>query len=202
MSTSTETKTVQVTSVAPATIPDNHTLIVMSRRSTKENPVATADRYRAIMVHSAQLALPDGATVSKFAALLQATIADLADKKFSAWAKENLLVTQVDPAMFNLDAVITYWAEEKRAAQIDGAKLAAWLVTSETYKALAESTQKIWLKEIPKMAAPSYGNIFSKSAAATIVSKINEADHEHACAQFIMARCNKIIVADSVAEAF
>lgn len=199
--TTNETKTVQVVSVAPSTTPDHHMVLRMSRRSTKENPVKTEERYRAIIIHSAQLQLPDGATTSKFAALLQATIHDLAEKKFAAWAVENLSATQVDPLMFNLDTVISYWAEEKRASQIDGKKIEEWLKGSKTYEALSEETKKVWLAKIPKIAAPSYGGLFTKQQAATIMSKMHADDLEHTCAAFIASRCNKIITTEAVEEA-
>ncbi len=203
MTTTTETTTVLATvlSIAPAKVEDNQIVISWSRRSTEKNPVKTEERYRGIVVHAASLALPDGATTSKFSALLQATIHDLADKKFTAWVKDNMMVREVDPAMFSLDAVIAYWAEEKRAAQIDADKISKWLVTSKTYLALPAETQKVWIAKIPKIAAPSYTNNFSKSQAATIVAKFHADDLDEAVASFIINRCNVILTKESVEEA-
>ncbi len=203
MTTTTENTAVlaQVLSIAPAKIEDNQHVISWSRRSTVQNPVKTEERYRGIVVHSAQLQLPDGCTTSKFAVLLQNTINDLADKKFAAWAKDNMMIREVDPAMFNLDAVIAFWAEEKQSAQVDATKITAWLTTSKTYLALAPEVQKVWLSKIPKIAAPGYANFFSKAQAATIVSKMHADDIDHTVAQFIATRCNNIITKESQEEA-
>lgn len=198
--TTTEVKLTQVVSTPPAKLEDNTVAISWSRRSTDKNPVKTEERYRGIVVPAATLALPDGSTTSKFAALLQATIYDLADKKFAKWAADNMLVTEVDASLFSLDAVILYWAEEKKAAQMDGAKIADWLKTSKTYKDLPEAVQKTWLSKIPKIAAPGYANFFSKGQAATIVSKLHADDLEAPAAQFIMTRCNNIISRESQEE--
>jgi hypothetical protein len=194
-------KLTQVVSIAPAKLEDHQHVISWSRRSTDKNPVKTEERYRGIVVPAALLALPDGCTTSKFSALLQATIHDLADKKFASWAKDNMMVTQVDASQFSLDAVIIYWAEEKKAAQVDAAKITEWLKTSKTYAALPEQVQKVWLAKIPKIAAPSYALAFSKAQAATIVSKLHADDLDSTVAQFIATRCNNIITKESQEEA-
>lgn len=203
MSTATESSTtaVQVVSVKPATVEDGFHKIELSRRSTKLNEVPTAERYRAIVVKAAQLALPDGATISKFSELLQATIHQLADKKFAEWAVENLQATTVEPAMFNLDAVMAYWSEERKSQQVDAAKITDWLKTSKTLAALSKETAAVWLQKVPKIAAPGYANFFSKGQAAAIVSKINEEEIDSSVAAFIMDRCNKIITRESQEEA-
>jgi len=201
VSRETEIKLTPVVTIAPAKLEDNTMMLAWSRRSTEANPVKTQDRYRGINVPVASLTLPDGATTSKFSALLQTTIFDLADKCFTAWVKDNMLVTEVDATRFNLDAVIRFWAEEKRSAQIDAAKVAEWLKTSKTYEALTEEVKKVWLVKIPKIAAPSYTTIFTKAQAATIVSKIHPDDIDHPVANFIATRCNTVITKESQEEA-
>lgn len=202
MTAATETKLTQVVSVAPAKLEDNTMLVSWSRRSTEKNPVKTEERFRGIVVPTASLALPDGATTSKFSALLQSVIYDLADKKFAKWAIDNMLVSEVDPTQFSLDAVIAYWAEEKKASQMDGAKITDWLKASKTLAALPEAAQKVWLSRLPKIAAPGYVNLFSQKDAASLVSKLHPEDLDHPAAVFVVTRCNTIISRESVQESF
>lgn len=195
-----EITTTAVLSVAPTKIGDNEHIISWSRRSTDKTPVKNEERFRGIVIHSSSLALPDGATTSKFSSLLQSVIYELADKKFAAWAKDNMMVREVDLSLFSLDAVLLFWAEEKRAAQVDGAKIADWLKTSTTFAELSKELQAVWLSKIPKIAAPGYANFFTKGQAATIVAKLNVNDLDSQIAQFIANRCNNIITRESQEE--
>lgn len=197
----TEVTTTQVVTVPPVKLDDNQHVISWSRRSTDKTPVKAEERYRAIVVPSASIRLPDGATTSKFSELLQSTIHELANNKFAAWAKDNLMVTQVDASLFSLDAVILYWAEEKKAAQVDASKITDFLKASKTYEALSDEAKKVWLSKIPKIAAPGYANFFSKAQAATIVSKFHADDLESPVAAFILNRCNNIITRETQEEA-
>lgn len=185
--------TLAVVTVAPAKLADNEHLISWTGRSTEKNPLDATNRFRGIVVHSATLAIPDGATTSKFSKLLQETIHKLADAKFSADIKDQMTASTVQAAAYSLDAVLAYWAEEKQRQVIDGAKIIDWLKQSATYQALDAAKQKVWLSIVPKMAAPSYSNIFTTAQAAAIVAKIADADTDHPIALFIATRCNNII---------
>lgn len=195
-------KSIQIVSVAPATTPENHTTVSWIRRSTATNPVATEQRYRGVTIHSSLLQIPDGSTTSKFSTLLQNTIYDLAAAKFQDYIKERMHETTMPEAVLSLDSVLAFWAEEKQRQTVDAEKITAWLKGSETLAALPANAQTVWLTKLPKIAAPSYRNLFTKAQAAAIVSKIADSDLESPIAAFIANRCNVIIADVSMADAF
>lgn len=205
-STSTEApaKMLPISTVAPLNIPDTDMIVSWTRRSTTANPVANENRYRGVIVNRSTLALPDGSTTSKFTALLQSTIHALADKKFQALMQEDggMQLKEIPASSLTLDSVLTYWAAERQNNQIDNAKLTAWLTASKTLEALPEATRKVWLTKLPKIAAPGYQNLFTKEQAATIISRLNAEELEAPEAEFIVTRCNAIIVKPELSEAF
>ena len=192
----------QITTVVPTKLKPDHITISWSRRSTEKNPVAEHERYRGIEVPASLLAIEAADCRSKFSQLLQSTIHSLADAKFTHWLKDNMQAKEVDPQLFSLDSVLTYWAEEKQRAAIDGDKVLAWLKESATLKALEEGKRDAWLKLLPKIAAPNYRNSgsFTAKSASTIVAKIDAADTEHPVCIFVMTRCNAIISAPVTQE--
>lgn len=194
------TATIQIVSTPPMKLPDNTILISWSRRSTEANPVAASERYRAVCMPAHMLSLPDGCTTSKFQALLQATIVDLATTKFTAWVRDNMLATEMPAALLSLDAVLLYWSEERVRQQVTGQQIIDWLRTSATLRALAPATAAVWLTKVPKIAAPSYKMAFTKGQAAAIVSKLAESDLDSAVAQFIASRCNSILTAEEISD--
>lgn len=192
---------VQVVSTPPAKVADFEHCIEWSRRSTDKNPVPEAQRYRAIVIPAAQLKVPDDACNSKFQRVLQSTIHELAQAFFVTKVKDDLMKTQLDGTMFTIDNVLAFWAEEKQRASVDGDKIKSWLPTSATWKDLSEAQRKVWLTEIPKLAAPSYQQVFSKAKAAVIVGRIKDDDLSNTIAAFILQRCNKILSAAEEANA-
>jgi hypothetical protein len=194
--------TVQIISTPPVGgIKDGTTLVSWSRRSTEKNPVPTAERYRGVVIPAANLALPDGATTSKFSRLLQSTIYDLAAGKFQAYITDRMFEATMPTAVLTLDSVIAFWAEEKQRQTIDAAKITDFLKSSETIKTLPENTAKVWISKVPRIAAPSYKNLFSKEQAAVIISKLADADNHSPIYDFIVTRCNNIISEVSEEEA-
>lgn len=191
-----------VTTVAPAKVADNEQVIAWSRRSTAANPVANENRYRGVTIHRSTLAIPDGCTTSKFSKLLQDTIDGLATARFTDYIKDRMQDKEIPAAILSLDNVLAYWAEEKQRSVINGEAVLNWLKSSATLAAMDANKQKTWTTKVPKIAAPSYINIFSKGEAAAIIAKIAEADADHAIAQFIATRCNAIINNESIEDAF
>lgn len=185
--------TLQVISTPPAKLEDGMQLVSWSRRSTEKNPVDAANRFRGVVQSASVLQLPDGSTTSKFSKLLQNTINELADARFTAWVKDNMMATAMPASFTSMDSVLAFYAEEKQRAVMDGAKILTWLKASPTFAALNEKQQKSWLEKMPKMAAPSYAGLFSRENAATVISRIHADDLEAPEAMFIMERCNKII---------
>lgn len=193
----------QVSSVVPASFDERaFFLVAMDRRSTDANPCAAHERHRSILVARSALQVPPDRAHSQFYALLQSTILKLAEGMFAAWAKVNLAATEYPSAKMTLDSVLAYWAEEKQRESIDGAKILAWLAASATLAALAPAKQAVWKSKIPKIAAPSYRQNFSKDQALAILAQLADSDAAHACAIFIAQRCQNIIDApDSQEEA-
>lgn len=194
----------QVYTVAPKQVEDTEIVICWTGRSTKDNPLTTENRYRGFIIHAAKLAIPDGSTTSKFHTLLQTTIHRLAKDKFADALKEAPMMREVQEAAYSLDAVLAYYAEEQQRSVINGERIAEWLKTSATYAALDSAKQKVWLDKVPKLAAPSYANIFNAAQAAAIIAKIADADADNEIALFIATRCTNIInkVSESNADAF
>lgn len=190
--------------IAPVQVDDADMVICWSRRSTDKNPLAAHERYRGVMVNRATLEILDGCTTSKFQKLLQSTIHGLADKKFQSLmqADGGMLLKEIPASSLSLDSVLTFWAEERTALQIDNAKLTNWLPKSATWTTLPEGTQKVWLSKLPKIASPGYQNLFTKEQAATIISRIAPEDLEAPEAEFIVTRCSAIINKPSLSEAF
>lgn len=192
-----------VVSTPPTAVPAEGIVIAWSRRSTAANPVKQEERYRGVVVHRALLALPDGATTSKFAALLQSTIHELAQARFQAWVSDGRMLEREMPhSVLALDNVLAYWAEEKQRATIDADKIKAWLSAAPTYAALTEAAKAVWMRQLPKMASPGYRNVFTKEQAATIVSKLAAEDLDHPVGVFVATRCNAIINEETQADAF
>lgn len=200
--TETTVPMLQVLSTPPAEVAKDMQLISWSRRSTEKNPVPAAQRFRGVVQAIGVLTLPDGSTTSKFSKLLQNTINDLADARFTAWVKDNMHATEMPASFTSMDSILAFYSEEKQRQTIDGDKLAAWLKTSKTVAALAANLQKSWLEKLPKMAAPGFANIFTRDQAATIVSKIHEDEVDAPEAAFIITRCNTIINKVSEVDAF
>lgn len=193
----TSLKMIQVVSVPPTKLAENEQLVSWSRRSTAANPVSATERYRAVIVHSSSLTIPDGATTSKFSALLQSTINSLADAKFTDYIRERMHEVEIPAAVISIDSVLAFWSEEKQRQTIDADKITTFLKGSETLAALNEQTQKVWLNKVPKIAAPNYRTNFSKGQAAAIVAKLAENELENPIAVFIATRCNLIITDES-----
>lgn len=190
-------KMLQVSSIAPTKTPDHHLNICWQRRSTDKNPVDAAMRYRGVQVHESVLALPDGATSSKFHALLQNTIHQLADAKFTAWVRDNMHATEMPASHITLDSVLAFWSEEKQRQTIDAEKITAFLKASKTFAALTPAQQKGWLEKMPKMAAPSYKLLFNKEQAAVIVSRFHPDELDDPVLIFLATRCNNILSDES-----
>ena len=192
----------QVISTPPAEVSKDSQLISWSRRSTEKNPVPAAQRFRGVIQPVSVLTLPDGSTTSKFSRLLQNTINDLADARFTAWVKDNMHAAEMPASFTSMDSILAFYSEEKQRQTIDGDKLAAWLKTSKTVAALPAATQKSWLEKLPKMAAPGFANIFTRDQAATIISRFDESECDAPEAAFIITRCNTIINKVSEVDAF
>jgi hypothetical protein len=196
-------ETTQVVSVEPTSVPEGMQLISWARRSTEKTPVKDTERFRGILVPVTNLRVPQDACISKFYKLLQQTVYELADAKFKAWVSDDRMhETQCPAALFNLDSVLAYWAEERQRQSIDGEKISLWLKESATFAALSAQAREVWKRQLPKMAAPAYRNIFNKGQCASIISKIADADLEHKVVAFIVTRCNAIISTPSEAESF
>jgi hypothetical protein len=177
----------------PQTLTDNQIAVIWSRRSTDKNPVAAENRYRAVVLPASRLQLPDGACTSKFQSLLQSTIHQLAETKLQADLKDGMHLREVPEASLSLDAVLSFWAEEKQRQVIDASAISKWLAESATFASLNPAQQAVWKTQLPKIAAPSYAMIFNAEMAAVIVSKIADADLEHPAALFVCQRCNSVI---------
>jgi hypothetical protein len=192
---------VQIVSVPPVATKDDERIVSWSRRSTTQNPVAAADRYRGIVVKADSLLVPTDACNSKFYQLLQNTVHSLADACFTEWVKDNMHVTQVEAAKFCLDRVLAYWAEEKQRLSVDADKIIAFLKDSATFKKFGADKQKVWLHRVPKIAAPGYKNLLTKEQAAAVIAQLSDDDIENPICIFIATRCNAILNAESANEA-
>ena len=183
----------QVFSTPPLSIAETCRLVSWSRRSTTQNPVDAANRYRGIVVESAALAIAPDACTSKFQRLLQSTIHNLADAMFQAWATDNLPALEYDGAAITTDSVLMFWADKKSKETIDGAAILAWLEASETWKILNDKQRAAWKTLLPKIAAPSYRASFTVSEATKLAARIVESDGEHATGLFILQRLANIM---------
>jgi len=184
----------QVYSTPLVNVAEGNTVIAWSRRSTTANPVKQEERYRAVVVSAASLAVPADACSSKFARLLQSTINGLAEGMFQNWAKDNIQAPQYDGAPITVDNVLMHWADQKQRETIDAAAVLAWLKASATWPTLeTEARQKAWEAKLPKIAAPSYKGTFSAKEAAIMIARIQEADAESPVGLFVVQRLNIIL---------
>lgn len=185
----------QVFSTPPVNVHENCMLVSWSRRSTKQNPIETADRYRGLVIDKAALTLAPDACASKFQRLLQSTVHTLADTMFQAWATENMAETQYNGAPVNIDNVLMHWAEKKAREVIDAATVLTWLESSETWGKLTQPQQAAWKIKLPKIAAPSYKGSFTTGEAVKIIARLgeSEADADTQIGLFILQRLNNIL---------
>lgn len=185
----------------PQVVPAGRIAIEMRRRSTKENPVPREQSYRCVLVPEGLLAINAGATQSKFVTLLQTTIHELARDRFAAFIKDNEAAATIPQALLSLDNVLAFWAEVKASQRIDAATIVEWLKQSATLQTLAPAAAAVWLRELGKLAAPSYASVFTKKQAASIVAKLADADLEHPTCAFVATRCNAILSRDDTQAA-
>ena len=191
---------VQVVSTPPAKVAEFEHVISWSRRSTDKTPVKESERYRGIVVPKSQLKVPDDAAVSKFHRLIQATIDDLADTMFRVWVAEHMASTECDSSRFTVDNVLAFWAEERQRQLVDGAQIVEFLTKSATFKKFDAAKKQVWLSKLPKIAAPSYKNTFTKEQAASVLAQFADDDLQHTVCAFIAQRCNNILTTESVQE--
>lgn len=180
-------------STVPAAVPAGFVLLEMRRRSTKETPVARENAYRCALVPDSMLAFDTSATPSRFVALLQSTLLDLACARFAEFCKASPSALTVDARLFRVDALLAYWAEVKQSQRITGEAISEWLKSSATLATLPPAAQAVWTRELPKMAAPSYAGVFTKKQAASIVARFADADLDHPICCFVAGRCNAIL---------
>jgi len=178
----------------PVALADGCHLVSWSRRSTKANPVAEAERYRGIIIEASAVTVPPDACGSKFLRLVQHTINGLADAMFTAWAKDNIHATSYDGASITTDSVLTYWAEQRQRETIDAAAITEWLKQSATLASFDNEKQRAaWLAIMPKLAAPGYRGALKPDQASTAILRIKEEDTDHAVCAFIMQRLTNIM---------
>ena len=185
-----------ILSVAPSTLDTaTHQLVSWARRSTDKTPGPANERFRGCVIP--RLLIPDAACTSKFSRLLQATIDGLADGVFTDWVRTRMSALAIPQHLLTLDAVLLFWAEEKERVAIDSEKITTWLKQSASLAALPPAKRAAWLSKVPKIAAPSYRQNFSKGQAAAIVGAIVDADLESPEAIFILQRCNSVLTVES-----
>lgn len=170
------------------------------RRSTKQNPIAEANRYRAILVNEAAVTIAPSDCASKFAKLLQSTIHDLASKMLADELGETDK-REVQAARYTINGIMAHWAEEKKRQTIDAAAITEWLKQSKTFASLNANQQTAWLTAMPKMAAPAYRNCLGsgdrgKAAAAVALSRLHADDTDNAVCQFLAERLGNIMSAE------
>lgn len=185
-----------ITAQSKAETPSNMILLESRRRSTTANPVPADQQYRAALLPESILQLPEGATSSKFAVLLQSELHRLAADKFAAVTKAQPMLREIEHASYSIDNVLAYWAEERQRQQITPENVETWLKQSATLAALPEQKRAAWLKLLPKIANKNAAAVITKDMAAVIVTKIADADQEHPTAVYIMRRCDKIMSSD------
>ena len=183
-----------ISTVELAAIPKGTILIESRRRSTKENPVTDAQRYRAICVPEMMILLPNEAAQSKFHQLLQSKIQELAEARFAEFIKGNPLSSEVSAELFSINALLAYWAEEKKRASMSGEKILAWLKESATFASFTDDKKKAaWSTILPKLAAPGFRAAMTPAQATTVLAQINDSDLEHPTAIFVVNRLNSIM---------
>lgn len=188
-------------STVPVETPAGRVLLEMRRRSTKENPVTRENAYRCTLVSDGLFAIDAGAVPSKFAAVLQATLTDLANERFADAMRDAPSALTFDSRLVRTDALLAYWAERKQSQRIDGAAISGWLAQSATLQTLPAAAATVWQQQLPKLAAPSYTMAFTKKQAAAIVARLADADLEHPVAIFVANRCNIILSRDESSAA-
>ena len=193
--------TVVLSTPALEEVANTYTLVRTRRETDPKKPIPATERYRAINVPAENLAVPSDQCSSKFHQLLQNTILGFAKKKFEVYITDNMGAKEVALNLFTMDAVLAYASERAEASKIDAEKITAWLVSSATFKTLNEKQQVGWKELLPKIAAPGYGNSLLPTPAATIIAKLHADDLEHPVAQFIMQRCNSVILKNEAESA-
>lgn len=196
------TASLQIYSTPPLNIAAGCKILSWSRRSTDKNPVPVAERYRGVVINEQEIRIPADACLSKFHMLLQSTIIGAAEAMLTDWLKEdgNIRASEYTGQALTMDNALMYWSEKKQREQIDAKQITDWLKESATFAELDEAKQKIWLAKVPKIAAPTYKGSFTRNEAAAIVARIADADTDHAIAQFVITRCNAIMMAEDQSD--
>lgn len=170
-------------------------------RSTQQNPVDASNRYRVAFVPEQPLLIAQDGVSSKFAALVQARIHDIAQERFAALlAEEGMSLQALEPRMFTVDALLSYWAEERDRSRITKESLLAWFDSSATAASLSEKGRQLWRTRLPGILAPMYRNAFTSNEATQIVAKLADADMGDPHAVMLANRL-QIIIAGSGIEA-
>lgn len=192
---------VPVSTTRPGLNPGQELICVTKRETKQSGSIPEDQRFRGIVIPSDWITLPSDACRSAFTAILQRAIFDVAADRLSAYLSEDWNRKTVPAASFTIPNLLTYWAEEKQRSSIDGKQISEWIKAQAWIPADVLSG---WQAKVPTIAAPSYRNLFKKTQAASISSRILQSGiklENDPIAAYIVQRCSNILATEEQEQA-
>ena len=187
----------------PTPTPAGMHALEYSRRSTDKNPVAQSERYRVAFIPEELRLVSAEGMASKFHALVQARIDELAKQRFEAMCKaEGPMLAAIDPRAFTVDSLLMYAAEERERSRITKESMLAWLTSSATFASLSDAGKKLWQARVPGILAPMFKNAFTRNEANSILAKLHNDDMSDPHCVLLANRLSIIAEAASIEDSF
>lgn len=146
-----EVAKLQVSSVRPASTPAKFVVVETTARATtdresgKKKEIKPENRYRCVVIPELTV---DGVP-SKFQKFVLDMLYSIAKSQLSdLWDEHGDLMTQVDAAIWNVDALLLYAARKAESKKLSGETILSWFAASELRKKLAEKYNEAQLKAL------------------------------------------------------
>lgn len=126
-------------------IPAGHEVVSCARRSTKENKVAEADRYRAIVVP--ELSVAESGLPDKFASIVLGALRRTASDQLAAmWADATDSFTECPGDVWTVDALLAFADRVSQSQRLTREAVAAWFDSSAVKSKLIPKGPKVVAK--------------------------------------------------------
>lgn len=126
-------------------IPAGHEVVSTARRSTKENKVAEADRYRAIFIP--ELSVSESGIPGKFATLVLDALRATATKQLAAmWEDATDGLTEVPAEVWGVDSLLAFADRVSQSQRLTKETIADWYKGSIIGKKAHDKGPKVFSK--------------------------------------------------------
>lgn len=173
-------------------------LVSFTRKSTKKNPVADADKYRAIEVPAFTMPTLAEGTDNVFAVAIREAFDNAAGEILRDYVDSNKGATEVDVSLFTFAAVVAKMQAQATSQRLNQETIAAWYDSSETAKDAAKRYEGATMEKKTAALKSHYLSLASNNPgispelATKMISYINANDVTNATAKVVLQRLEKL----------